>query len=74
MENCTVSTYRDRFWDNLNSIKDERGLSWNALASRIGIPATNLFHAKRLKAIPRAENMQAYADALEVPVSRLFDV
>lgn len=74
MENNSITSYRDRFWENLDRIRKERGLSWNALSYRLGIPSSALFHAKSVKSIPRAENMQLYANALDVPVSELFDI
>lgn len=69
-----MDDYSVRFWKNLETIANEKGISWSELARRIGIARVSLTHAKSNHNLPRVDRLLSIAKALEVPLEDLIKV
>ncbi len=56
---------------NIDNILKEKGLSKTDIAKRIGLSRESLYRI--LSGNPTLENLNKLANALEVPISELFD-
>ncbi|MDR3056623.1 MAG: helix-turn-helix transcriptional regulator [Prevotella sp.] len=61
------------FADNLVTLRKRKGLSQADLAHVTGISGRMISHYELEGVIPPADRLQALADALAVPVMKLFD-
>lgn len=66
------SAYSKKFWDNLEDILSEKGVSWSELARRLCVERTSLAHAKSSRHLPRIERLLVISEVLDVTLDRLL--
>ena len=66
------SVYSKKFWDNLERVLSDRGVSWSELARRLEIERTSLAHAKAKHHLPRIERLIRISEVLDVTLDELL--
>lgn len=66
--------YRDKFWDNVDSLRKKRGISWNALAKLLGVSYENLCHSRANSILPRLDKLSNFSDALNCSLNDLVNL
>jgi len=60
------------FAENVAAYRKKMGFSQYELGEKCGLSRTMISHCEREGSIPQAEKLQTLADALEIPVYKLF--
>jgi transcriptional regulator with XRE-family HTH domain len=73
-----MSTYRDEEWlkkfgQNLQSIREKKGLSLRKLADEADINFTQVHRIEKGETSPSVSLVKAIADALGIKMGKLFD-
>lgn len=66
--------YAKSFWNNVNTFRLKKPISWNALALSIGISPTNLTRYRKVGQLPFAYTIVDIADILECSLDDLLRV
>ena len=60
-----METYRKNFWDNVNRLRENAGLSWSKMALRMGMNYNNLLQSKKNMNLPRIDRLIDFSSALD---------
>lgn len=66
--------YREKFWENVDMLRKKRGISWNRLASAIGVTSENLCHSRANATLPRIAKLSNFANALDCSLEDLINL
>ena len=69
-----MEEYSVRFWNNLERLTKEKGVSWSALARELKIDRVSLMHTKSRHNLPRVERLLLIAEILEVSLDDLLNI
>ncbi len=67
-----MEKYRQKYWENIDRIRAEKGLSLHQLAMRTGTIYNDLVQARSNGHLPRIERLKKFADALGCPPEELI--
>lgn len=66
--------YREKFWENIDSLRKKRGLSWKTLAKCVGVSNENLCHSRANSTLPRLDKLSNFSNALNCSLEDLVNL